>query len=510
MVRPAGVGAAEALGGSRAIGFWTVGAALIVYVMIFPLLYRLLGPVAPASSALIVVLGGALLGSRWGAISGLVCLPVNLFLLARAGDVTARAPAQAVGAVVIVAVGAAAGRLRELGVLLRRSHAALEEVLAEAREAHRTLAEREAQVAQAQALAHIGYWVLDLQTHAATWSTELCRIMGENPATARISEDAWWQHIHPEDRELLRRNAARGMVDGLPVQDEFRVVRADGKIRWVYGRAQTLRDESGKPVTLLGTVQDLTEHKELQAQLAAAERLATVGTLAAGVAHEINNPLSSVISNLEFLIEGLRSPSQPVPPRPPQELAAAAGEALQGANRVCRIVHDLMAFSRPHEQPGPVDVERVLDLSVNMAATQTRYRARVVKDYGRVPPANGDAWRLGQVFLNLLVNAAQAVPAGHPEEHEIRVSTRLAGDRIAISVRDNGMGMTPEVRRRIFEPFFTTRPVGAGMGLGLSTSLAVVRGLGGDIEVESEPGRGSVFTVTLPALAAPGAPAPAA
>ncbi len=218
------------------------------------------------------------------------------------------------------------------------------------------------------------------------------------------------------------------------------------------------------------------------------------------MAHEINNPLSSVISNLEFVLEELRrqSPRQ----RERGALEAAAGEALQGADRVSRIVRDLMAFSRPREEAGPVDVERVLDLSVNMAATQTRYRARLVKEYGRVPPASGDPSRLGQVFLNLLVNAAQAIPAGHPEDHEIRVTSRLEGDRIVVSIHDTGGGMTPEVRNRIFEPFFTTKPVGSGMGLGLSTSLAAVRAMGGDIVAESEPGGGSTFVVTLPVMTA--------
>jgi PAS domain S-box-containing protein len=424
--------------------------------------------------------------------------PLLVLVLFRAAGGAGLAAGVAIAGVIGVALafGVVRGRTRDI-----------EDLTAGARRAQLALDQREAQLAQALALANMGYWMVDLETRASTWSAEFCRIVGEDPATVRASVEAWWKHVQPEDRAALERNASRAIAEHLPVQDEFRMVRADGKTRWVYGRVQALYDAAGKPVNLIGTVQDVTDQKALQFQFAAAERLATVGTLAAGVAHEINNPLSSVISNLEFVLEEIRRlfASDPQPSAP---VMAAASEALQGADRVSAIIRDLMAFSHPRAEAGQVDVERALDLAVNMAVPEIRHHARVVKEYGRVPLARGDASRLGQVFLNVLVNAAQAIPTGRPDDHEIRIATRLQGDRIVVSVRDTGTGMPPEVLRRIFEPFYSTKPVGSGTGLGLYTSLAAVRAMGGDIAAESEPGGGSTFTIVLPSLPLPGAHPP--
>ncbi len=250
---------------------------------------------------------------------------------------------------------------------------------------------------------------------------------------------------------------------------------------------------------LLGTVQDVTEHRALQDQLAAAERLATVGSLAAGVAHEINNPLSSVVTNLGFLAQELEALGPVLPEERANELAAAAGDALEGADRVRQIVRELMAFMRPGAANHSVDLEQVLDRLLEKAAGQLGRRARLVRDFGGVPPARGEASHLDQVFLNLLVNAVHAIPAGHPEAHEIRVTTRLLGDRVAVVVRDTGAGLSPDAQRRVFEPGLDARAPGTGMGLGLAMSLGIVRAAGGDIQVESAPGQGSSFTVTLPA-----------
>jgi signal transduction histidine kinase len=183
-------------------------------------------------------------------------------------------------------------------------------------------------------------------------------------------------------------------------------------------------------------------------------------------------------------------------------------EAVAGAERIRRIVQDLHAFSRPSERLGPVDVHRVLDLAINMASSQIRYRAMLVKDYAEVPLVQADESRLGQVALNLLVNAAQAIPDGRPKENEIRISTRKeSGDRVAIEVRDTGCGVPPEIRRHMFEPFFTTKPIGTGTGLGLSICHGIVSSLGGEITIESEVGKGSTFRVVLPAASEVAAPA---
>ena len=238
------------------------------------------------------------------------------------------------------------------------------------------------------------------------------------------------------------------------------------------------------------------ERKQIEAQLMAADRMVSVGTLAAGVAHEINNPLAYVIANLAFAIESLHA-VQEVKAR---ETVDALREAQQGAERVRHIVRDLKAFSRTDDAPaGPVDVHQVVDASINLAWNEIRHRARLVKDYQLdLPRALGSEARLGQIFLNLIVNAAQAIPEGDAERNEIRISTSTAGGNLTIAVKDTGSGIQPENLPRLFDPFFTTKPMGVGTGLGLFICQGIVRSLGGDLTVTSAVGKGSTFSVILP------------
>ncbi|HEX8438075.1 ATP-binding protein [Archangium sp.] len=241
---------------------------------------------------------------------------------------------------------------------------------------------------------------------------------------------------------------------------------------------------------------DVTELRQMQYRLSLTERMATVGTLAAGVAHEINNPLAFLLGQLELAERQLRQwpASEPL-----ESLRTTLGEARVGAERVSTIVRDLGTFSHPEARPmGPLDVLEVLDLSVKMAMGELRHRARLVRDYRKVPDVLADSSRLGQVFLNLLVNAAQAIPEGHADRHEIRLRVRAEAGSVVVEIHDTGQGIPAELLGRIFDPFFTTKPVGQGTGLGLSITHGLVTALGGELTVESEPGRGSVFRVRLP------------
>jgi ligand-binding sensor domain-containing protein/signal transduction histidine kinase/CheY-like chemotaxis protein len=244
--------------------------------------------------------------------------------------------------------------------------------------------------------------------------------------------------------------------------------------------------------------------QELQAtreRLVHAEKMAAVGTLAAGVGHEINNPLSFIISNLHYAATEVRDAATRGEERKRwQDVGQALEDALQGADRVRRIVQDLKTFSRVQpEQLQPVELHGVLDLSLAIAEAELRHRARVVRDYGEPPSVLGDEARLGQVFLNLLVNAAQALPEGHADQHEVRIVTRTDERGCAVvEVSDTGTGIAPEVLPRIFEPFFTTKAVGVGTGLGLSICHSYVQTMGGDIHVRSEVGQGTTFQVVLP------------
>jgi two-component system NtrC family sensor kinase len=254
----------------------------------------------------------------------------------------------------------------------------------------------------------------------------------------------------------------------------------------------------------------LQQLQATQAQLLFADRLASMGRLAAGVGHEINNPLAYVVSNLNFINKELNRTQTPTPEER-QELLTAVADAREGAERVRVIVQDLKTLSRPDEaSSGPVDLAAVVRGAVKIASHELRRRARVVEDLQEVPPVLGHAARLGQVFLNLLINAAQSIPEGNVEAHEIRVVARRGegSRRVEVEVRDTGCGIPLEHLERIFDPFFTTKPVGEGMGLGLSVCHSILSAMGASIRVESQVGRGTLFHLELPvAQAGVGLPA---
>ena len=298
--------------------------------------------------------------------------------------------------------------------------------------------------------------------------------------------------VRPSDREMVRMEetgeypavALTGHVQevGLTRRDgevlQAEIVELD--VHWDGAAAQAL------------VARDITERRHLEAQLAQADRLASVGTLAAGVAHEINNPLTYVIHHLQEIERGLATDDR--------GLSSLAGEAAAGAQRIRTIVKDLMLFAR-HEQgggAGAVDVHELLEKAIQLGFNQIRHRARLVRDFGDVALVSGDPGRLSQIFLNLLVNAAQAIGLGDAENNEIRVTTRTIPGMVQIVVRDTGAGIPDAVRDRIFEPFTTTKDVGEGTGLGLWICHSLVTAAKGRIEVETELGVGTAFTVSLP------------
>ena len=256
------------------------------------------------------------------------------------------------------------------------------------------------------------------------------------------------------------------------------------------------------------------EQAKMRERLVISERMASAGTLAAGVAHEINNPLAVVLTNLDLSIASFTSLASEA-----RELASAGShtaarlaggiaqledplkDAREAVQRIRDIVRDVKLFSRPDDQNvGPVDVRRVMDSSSRMAWNEIRHRARLVKRYGDIPMVQANESRLGQVFLNLLINAAQAMPEGHAQRNEIRITTSTAADGSAIvELADTGMGIPKEHIDRVFDPFFTTKPIGVGTGLGLAICHRIVTELGGHIQVTSELGKGTTFRLQLPA-----------
>jgi PAS domain S-box-containing protein len=306
----------------------------------------------------------------------------------------------------------------------------------------------------------------------------------------------WFDLVAPDQRGKAR-VAFDLALAGTPSEFEIQAMRADaGALSWFQGRFGPIRRDG----TITGVVmiaRDITDKKQTEMQLMLADRMASVGTLAAGVAHEINNPLAAVIANLDMALQDVIDLDERV--ELPPDLLEELRDARLSADRVREIVRDLKMFSRTQEERyGAVNVEKVLESTLRMAWNEVRHRAKVVKDYGGVPRVTANESRLGQVLLNLIVNAVQAIPEGNYLNNEIRVRTYVDGENVVISIRDTGTGIPPEVQRRLFTPFFTTKPVGVGTGLGLAISHRIVTAMNGTITFDSELGKGTEFRIALP------------
>jgi signal transduction histidine kinase len=226
------------------------------------------------------------------------------------------------------------------------------------------------------------------------------------------------------------------------------------------------------------------------------ERLTSLGMLAAGVAHEINNPMSYVKSNVNSLLTDLRQ-CEDLPPSLREYVEDVLPATLDGIRRVTAIVADLRRFARGDpEAVAEYDLNQEVAVALRIARGQLGPRCEVALDLKELPRLLGHPGQIAQVVVNLLMNAAQAMPDGG----RIRVSTRMEGEEAVLEVRDTGTGMTPEVRARLFEPFFTTKPPGEGTGMGLAVVHGIVTAHGGRIQVDSAPGQGTTFTIRLPRM----------
>ena len=295
--------------------------------------------------------------------------------------------------------------------------------------------------------------------------------------------------------QRLRESA---LVEGgaRPAPHVYRARRTDGTTLLLEVSSVPFQYQGRSSV--LTMARDVTQKKQLEDQLVQADRLAALGTMAAGVAHEINNPLAYVMLNLEWIARKLPHVQQDPSSLP--AMMVMLDEARQGAARVSTIVRELRSFSRADgETRKEVDLASVVQSAIKMVGNEIRHRARVVTSFEPSRAVLGNAARLEQVVVNLLLNAAQAMPEERADRNEIRISVREdAEGRAVLEVVDNGDGIPPDVLPHIFDPFFTTKPVGEGTGLGLSICHGIVSSLGGQISAYAEPGSGTTFRVVLP------------
>jgi signal transduction histidine kinase len=236
--------------------------------------------------------------------------------------------------------------------------------------------------------------------------------------------------------------------------------------------------------------------EERKARLELADRLTTLGTLSAAIGHELNNPLTYVIGNLSHVLEGVSARKDALEEA---DLIDAIREALGGAERIARIVQDMRSLGRQGPvKLEPVDLETALELAVRQTSNHIRHRARLTRHFSAAPLVDADVPRICQVFVNLLLNAAQAIPPGEARRHEIAVSLRTEGELAVVDISDTGGGIPAQAIARVFEPFFTTKPIGEGTGLGLAISRSIVESLGGQIEIVSTEGVGTTVQVRFP------------
>ncbi len=331
-------------------------------------------------------------------------------------------------------------------------------------------------------------------------NSAMCTLLGHTSSRALLNTP-FAEHLRPQDVEYARARLAR-VFDGEHFGEPFAlgVRRGDGKLVDVEFLGMNIAWDGEPAALVIG--RDLGERRALQAQLIQDDRFSAVGTLAAGVAHEINNPLSYTLLNLEYLVKEIRKGQ--FSDQDGDRFSVRIDEAQHGVARVRAIVEDLEAFSSRDEPSTlmPVDLRQVLLAAMRMASHELDDRGSIVDKVGDAPRVLADPARLEQVFVNLLINAAQALVRRPQKRGTITVSVlEPKKGHVTVQVADDGAGIAQEHLDRVFDPFFTTKPVGVGTGLGLPICHSIVTSFGGSIGVESTLGEGTIFSVTLPITA---------
>lgn len=381
------------------------------------------------------------------------------------------------------------------------------------RKAKEALSVSQAFLEKAQEVAELGSWAAEFNAGGGLMlSKEIFRICGLDARTP-MTFVRYLELVQPDDREGVLRTREAAVREGAPFSHDYRIKRPDGSIRWVHSRADLIRDEAGAPFKLIGILQDITEHRELEERLCQSQKMEAVGRLAGGVAHDFNNFLTAIKGYSSFIRQAVEKDG---------DLYRDVLEIEKAAERAAALTHQLLAFSRKQ-----VLKPEVLDVNHVVAGLETMMRCLIREDIvlvTRLKPGLGritaDPGQIGQVFMNLIVNGRDAMPGGGRLVIETGDAPAGAGPlgvpAVMISVADEGVGMEPAVLARVFEPFFTTKEHGKGTGLGLSTVYGIVSQSGGHIAVESVPGQGTKFILHFPRLedgsepaAAPVAPAAA-
>ena len=385
---------------------------------------------------------------------------------------------------------------------LTEANVLLNQEIKEHKQTEEALKESERRLSKAQRIAHIGNWELNLITNELFWSDEVYRLFGLKPQQFGASYEAFLDNIHPDDRDLVNKAYTDSLKNKIPYQIVHRLLLKDKTVKYVTEMCETFYDDSGEPILSVGTIQDITEQKNLEAQLLQSQKMEAIGKLSGGVAHDFNNLLTSITGNAELLSMKLQKDSP---------LKEYAKEISKASDRAASLTRQLLAFSRKQVlQPKVMSLNgAILDMEKmlrRLIGEDIDLKTTLSDELGNV---EADPGQVEQVILNLCVNARDAMPRGGKitietanveldESYTRTHRTVIPGPYVMMAISDDGAGMDKETQSRIFDPFFTTKERGKGTGLGLSTVYGIVKQSEGNIWVYSEPGKGTTFKIYLP------------
>ena len=386
---------------------------------------------------------------------------------------------------------------------LRRINEELRAEIAERKNAEQALLSSEAQLKQAQAVAHLGSYEVEVLTGHTRWSDEVFRILGLDPASGSLSRQDFVERIvHPEDRGYAIQRYDQVVHEAKLYDLEYRVIRPDGSVRFVQSMGEPIRNADGAVVRLVGALLDITERKqaeealrEAQAELAHVTRVATLGEMTASIAHEINQPLAAVVNNASACLRWLAGPTPNL-----EEARQSAALIIADGHRAGEIISRIRALAKkapPRKDRVNIN-ETILEVIALARSEVHRNHASLQTQLSSdVPLILGDRIQLQQVILNLIINAIEAMSGISEGPRKLQVVTgkdELQG--VVVTVRDSGPGLDPDILDHLFTAFYTTKPQGMGMGLAISRSI--IEAHGGRLWATANKHRGATFQFTLP------------
>jgi PAS domain S-box-containing protein len=381
-------------------------------------------------------------------------------------------------------------------------------------------------LSMAQEMAHLGSWEWDLKTDEILWSDETYRLFGWKPQEIDLTLPTYIERVHPDDLPSVKRDIQAALEGTKTYESEHRIIRTDGEIRIHHTQGEVISDIHGNPLKMAGIVQDITAKKRaeeeknlLEVQLRHAQKIKTMGTLVAGVAHEINNPINKIIFDIPLLkkiwldlLPALGEQAKSVPGKKfggltydflKDNLPQLLSDMDFAANRILQTVGNLKDFTKQSNvvDRRPIQINDAVENAVRLVRTTLKKSGiKLTLDLGDdLPLIEGDLHSTEQIIINIIINAIQAID--HDDGRiDITTGFREKYRHVFISVSDNGTGIDPSIADRIFDPFITNKQDQGGIGLGLSITYNIVEAQRGKITFESNEGEGTTFFLMFPSI----------